>query len=410
MGNEHLPSYENLPSREEIIQRIKNGWEFVRNGEFLAVEHALGRIPLHDCFSSVTLPVVRASGGDGVAVISERFAQGAPDTSDWVLGRDFARADTGDDFDDAFDAVIMIEDVELTGNEKLAIHDGVAVTPGMNVRAAGSTVQKGELLVRAGFPLRPRDLSGLQMGGIRQIEVRNKPVVAYIPSGSELVAPGAPVTRGKNIDTNSLLVRETLRQFGAEPLCFSIVPDEDGQLDRVLTEALKRADIVIISGGSSKGEEDCTASLLHRRGRVLCHGSQAVPGKPLCAALVEGKPVINLPGPFIAVYHGLEWCISAVVAHYLGQPKQRRQTVKATLTKPLQGSDMVSIFTSVEVSRKAEGTGYWATPLGIREASLSRCIAANGQYMTKLGEYIPRGGELEVELLRGIEYLPLSET
>ena len=247
------------------------------------------------------------------------------------------------------------------------------------------------------------------MGGVAEIEVLKKPVVAFIPTGSELIAPGCPVTRGKNIDTNSLLARQTLCQLGAEPLCFPIVRDEDEDLDRVLTEALETADIVVINGGTSKGDEDCTATLLHRRGDVLCHGAQAVPGKPLCAAIVAGKPVINLPGPFIAAYHGLEWCINSVVSHYLKQPKQRRQTLKATLTSPQTGSDHVSMFTFYEITRKKDGTGYWANPCSFWDKPMWRCIAANAQYMTKLDDYIPEGGEIEVELLRGIEYIPISD-
>jgi molybdopterin molybdotransferase/putative molybdopterin biosynthesis protein len=404
-----MPSYESLPSREEIVQRTTDKWVVRRETEIIPVDEAVDRIPVTDVFSAVTLPVVRASGGDGVAVDSSRFADGLPDTSSWILGEDFVRADTGDDFDDAFDAVIMIEDVYIGGDGKLTIHDGVEVTPGKNVRQAGSTINAGDPLIKAYLPLRPKDLAGLHMGGVRTVEVLKRPVVAYIPSGSELISPGTLLTRGKNIDANSVLVRETLLQLGAEPQCFSIVRDDEPSLDQALTEALHKADIVVISGGSSKGEEDCTATLLHRRGLVLCHGSQAVPGKPLCAAIVDGKPVVNMPGPFLAAYHGLEWCLNALVSHYLRQPKRQRQTVKATLTRELRGSDRVSMFNFVEVNRKNDGSGFWATPLGIREVPLWRGIAANGQYMIKLNEYLPEGGEIEVELLRGVECIPFSD-
>lgn len=409
MSNTHMPSYESLPSREEIIQRITDKWVVTRETEIIPVDEAVNRIPVVDVFSTVSLPVVRASGGDGIAVDSSRFTDGMPDTSPWILGQDFVRADTGDDFDDAFDAVIMIEDVDIDGDGKLTICDGVEVTPGKNVRQAGSTVKTGDPLIKAYLPLRPKDLAGLHMGGVQRVEVLKKPEVAYIPSGSELISPGTPLTRGKNIDANSVLVRETLLQFGADPLCFPIVCDDEQSLDQTLTDALQKADIVVISGGSSKGEEDCTATLLHRRGLVLCHGSQAAPGKPLCAAIVDGKPVVNMPGPFLAAYHGLEWCLNALVSHYLKQPKRQRQTVKATLTKDLRGSDMVSMFNFVEVNRKNDGSGFWATPLGIREVPLWRGIAANGQYMTKLNEYLPKGGEIEVELLRGVECIPVAD-
>ncbi len=409
MTNRHLPTFDHLPAREEIIKRIIDHWPLERKTEVIPVTEGLGRIPAADVFSQVTLPVLRASAGDGIAVNSACFSQGPPDTGNWVLGVDYARADTGDDFCDSFDAVIMIEDVSFAADGGLTIREGVAVKPGSCVRPAGSTVRAGQRLVQANLPLRPRDLAGLQMGGVQEITVWKKPVTAFIPSGSELIPPGAPLSRGKNIDTNSLLVSKTLEQLGAEPLCFPIVPDAYEPLKQALLTALAQADIVLINGGSSKGDEDCTATLLHENGRVLCHGSQAVPGKPLCAAIIQGKPVINLPGPFMAAYHGLEWCVNNLVSHYLQQPPRARQLLQATLTKEVRGSDMVSILLVVEVERKKDGSGYWATPMSFKDIPLARTIAANGQYMTKLDEYIPAGGEIQVQLLRSLAQIPQAD-
>jgi molybdopterin molybdotransferase len=407
--NQYVPTFETLLSREDIIRRIIENWPVKRQEEEVLVEDALGRIPVLDICSQLTLPVVRASSRDGVAVASSRFAQGMPDTSGWVQGVDFERADTGDDFSDTYDAVITIEDVELSGEGKLSIHEGVNVAPGCNVRLAGSTVREGEMLAKAGLPLRPRDLAGLQMGGITRVTVWKKPVVAFIPSGSELIAPGTPLSRGKNIDTNSLLMRETLKEMGATPLCLPIVRDDGQEMADALNRAMPQADIIVMGGGSSKGEEDYTATLLHQQGKVLCHGAQAVPGKPLCAAIIDGKPVINLPGPFMAAYHGLEWCINGLVSHYLNRPARKRQTIEAALTKPLLGSDMVSMLVNMEVVQRRDGKGYLATPCSIRETPMSRSIMANGQYMTKLNQDIPAGGLIEVELLRGLEFIPVEE-
>ena len=104
MSNDCVPSFANLLSREEIIRRLLENWTVERLTEEIPVEDALGRIPAADVFSCLTLPLVRASAGDGVAVSSARFADGLPDTSQWTEGEDFVRADTGDDFSDAFDA------------------------------------------------------------------------------------------------------------------------------------------------------------------------------------------------------------------------------------------------------------------------------------------------------------------
>ena len=255
MKNQYAPTFKRLQSREEVVAGLIKRWHPRRLTELVPVDQALGRIPARDVRARVTLPVVRASAGDGVAVRSADFAQGMPDTAGWVQGRDFVRADTGDDFDDAFDAVIMIEDVTLTPEGGIAIREGVRVTPGSGVRPAGSTVKAGERLAQAGLPLRPRDLAGLEMGGVEEVEVWRRPVAAFIPTGSELIPPGTPLSRGKTYDTNSLLVRETLRELGAEPLIFPIVPDVYEDMAQALDRALDRADLVILGGGSSKGDE-----------------------------------------------------------------------------------------------------------------------------------------------------------
>ena len=409
MKNQYAPTFARLQSREEVIAGVLRRWKPARLTELVPVDQALGRVPAKDVRARVTLPVVRASAGDGVAVRAADFADGMPDTSEWISGRDFVRADTGDDFDDAFDAVIMIEDVKLAPDGGISIREGVRVAPGTGVRPAGSVVKAGERLAQAGLPLRPRDLAGLEMGGVDEVEVWKRPVVAFIPTGSELIPPGTPLTRGKSYDTNSLLVRETLKELGAEPLIFPIVPDVYDAVAQALDRALEQADLVILGGGSSKGDEDLSATLLHERGEVLCHGAQAVPGKPLCTAMIGGKPVLNLPGPMMAAYHGLEWCVSALVAHYLGRQPRRRTTVTATLTAPVEGSDQVSMLLVVEVTRKADGSGYWAAPYNFKTLPLGRVTGANGQYMTRLGERLRSGDSIQVELLRGLEDIPPEE-
>lgn len=404
-----LPEFDELPSRGEVCRRIAENWQPPLDSERIPVAEAYGRVPAADVAARVNIPLVRASTRDGVAVASACFADGAPDTSGWVLGRDFVRADTGDDFDDAFDAVITIEDVDLTVDGKLSLHEGVQVFPGLNVRGPGSTVREGDPLVRAFQPLRPKDLASLQMGAVDTIEVVKKPRVAFIPTGSELIAPGTPLSRGKNIDTNSIMAAETLRELGAEPLPYPIVMDEETPIEAAMNEALAVADIIVINGGSSKGDEDCTARLLHRRGDVLCHGTQAVPGKPLCVAIIDGKPVINLPGPFMAAYHGLEWCVNYVVRRALGLPIRQRPKLRCTLTQDLEASGHVSFLAIVEVARKRDGSGYLATPHAFKDLPTWRAIAANGQYMTPLNGFVPAGGEIEVDLLCDLELIPLAD-
>ena len=98
-----------LPTRAQVCEALFQRWEPVYETETIPVQAALGRVLPRDQYARVTIPVARASAMDGIAVCAARFGQGAPDTAGWKLGEDFCRADTGDDFDDRFDAVIPIE-------------------------------------------------------------------------------------------------------------------------------------------------------------------------------------------------------------------------------------------------------------------------------------------------------------
>lgn len=100
----------------------------------------------------------------------------------------------------------------------------------------------------------------------------------------------------------------------------SIVRDDAAELERALDEALPQADLVLINGGSSRGEEDFNSQLLERRGSFFRHGVKAVPGRPVAFSIVDGKPVINVPGPVAAAYLAEHWCLSALVCHWYGLP------------------------------------------------------------------------------------------
>ena len=257
---------------------------------------------------------------DGVAVASLPLLRGYSGHVPLENREDFCRADTGDDFDDRFDAVIPIEQVEFPPEGGLRLHDISSVQPGDRVRPCGSTIRKGQLLVPKHRQLRPFDLASLAMGGMDQVKVFAKPKVAFLPTGSELVPLGAAVERGCNIDSNSILAHNLLREMGAEPLCYPIVPDRPEDVAAALDRALEEADVVLLNGGSSKGAEDFNARLLEERGAALFHWVAAAPGKPMCVALIGQKPVINLPGPPLAVLYGMDWCIRAIVHRLLHTP------------------------------------------------------------------------------------------
>lgn len=388
-----------LPTRKLIVETLLEKWNPKKQTETISIDNALNRVLARNYEALYSIPVVRASAMDGVAVISERFENGIPDTSGWKPGEDFSRADTGDDFDDRYDAVIPIEDVSISDDGKISINDNVSVKSNMNIRPAGSTIQKGETVGRENRRLQSFDLACLAMGGITKIEVYKKPRVAFLPTGSELVPLGQDVTRGKNIDSNSILVKNMLIEMGAEPILYPITKDSKDELNHVLDNALHDADIIIISGGSSKGEEDFNARILEERGAALFHWVAAAPGKPMCVAIIDNKPVINIPGPPVAMFYGMDWCVRELVNKMLHLPMPKRCKIKGELTAEIAAPPSMEILCLMDIEQTDEG--YKVKQKKWRGGSMVDTLSAGATYITELGTAVKHPGEIiEVTLLR----------
>ena len=173
-----------LKTKEETLELMYSKWAPQPAAEKVSIYECLGRVLAEDVYAEYNIPVVRSSAMDGIAVKSSAFfdeesgEEKIPDTEKWVLGKDYVRADTGDDFDDAFDAVIAIEMTELLENGGVKLHLDRPAGPGqrgknsdgpfkvrknVNVRPAGSSVKKGTLLAAKGTWIRPEDIAASLM-------------------------------------------------------------------------------------------------------------------------------------------------------------------------------------------------------------------------------------------------------
>ena len=337
---------ENHISKKEAMERIRGAWKPAPTQETVAIDEAVGRFAAEDIRAKYDLPVVRSSGMDGICVNFDLFEDGIPDTSSWQRGVEYERADTGDDFDDRYDTVFPIEwvtpvDQDAVKGDRLELKGGIIIEPkggpggrpgpgadqkggpqikrGMNVRPSGSMMKKGTLLLRAGMQITPFDIGALVTGGYGEVPVVKKPVVAFIPTGSELIGAGEDLARGQNFDSNSHVARAMLRKLGAEPCICPVVKDKRNDLADAMNEALAHADIVIINGGSSKGSEDFNTELLEKNGTLLFHWIKAAPGRPMAAAATDdGKIILNIAGPTLAAYYGIAWCVRELVSDWYG--------------------------------------------------------------------------------------------
>ncbi|MBV7276015.1 molybdopterin molybdotransferase MoeA [Clostridium sp. PL3] len=397
--------FKNSKTKAEALSMLLEKCLFNKRIEIIPISEAIYRIPAQNIYSCNTLPVHRVSMMDGIAVSSSFFKDGMPETSNWAAGKEYTRADTGDDFDDRYDAIIAIENVSFDERGKLKFKENLIVKEGVCVKKRGSTIKEGDCVLKAGIPIRPSDLAALAIGGITDIPVIKKPVVAFIPTGSELIAAGTTPQRGQNVDSNSIMAKHMILEMGAKPLCYSIVKDNPENIGITLEKALKEADIIIINGGSSKGGEDFTIKVLENKGEVLLHGVTAGPGRPMSLAIIEGKPVINLPGPALAAYYGLDWCIRGIVNQYLDLPMIKRQRVSAVLAEDMFCPKSISFLCKINVEKRSDGT-YMATPVPFKASSIGMCLGTNGQFISEIGEGdYKKGDAIEIELLCSKEFI-----
>ena len=394
-----------FPTREQALKDFFEVWAPNDGIEYVPLAEAEGRVTAKTLRSINTLPVYRVSSCDGIAVKSADFENAFPDYGKWILNKDFCRADTGDDFPDEYDAVIMIEEVDLTDDGTITfISPDITVKAGTNVTPRGSSIQEGDLLIEENMPIRPQDMAALAMGGISMIPVWRKPKVAFIPTGSELIPYGVTPARGQNIDTNSLFVYRELLNMGAEPLIFPLSADDPKLLEQRIDEALTSADLIILNAGSAKGSEDFNFGILGNRGRLVHHYIAAAPGRPMAMGVVNGKPVINLSGPSIAAFYGMKWCVRAAVNRWLHKPAHKLPTVKGRLMDDFESGASMALLCMMHVV-KTNGN-YEIYPIKMSKNRSPRLLTANACYISDVGEEGRSKGEIiEVELTRDDEFI-----
>jgi putative molybdopterin biosynthesis protein len=217
------------------------------------------------------------------------------------------------------------------------------VTPGANITFAGTDIGRGETVYRRGDLLTSRETGVLAALGLESVAVVRRPRVAIVSTGDELVAPGRPLRPGQIYDSNATILADAVRELGGEPVPFGIVGDDRAALDAMLRRALE-ADVVLLSGGTSKGEGDLSYRAVGALGTpgIVAHGVALKPGKPLCLAAIRvpspGKDtayrtvaVVILPGfPTSAIFTFHEF-VAPVIRRLAGRPEEATGVVRARL-------------------------------------------------------------------------------
>ncbi len=389
-------------SIEEALNIFFENWPDKMPMENIPIAEGGGRVLAKPMFALSDIPLVRASAMDGLCVKSELFKAGNPIAPEsWRKGYEFDFADTGDDFPDAYDTVIRIEDVTFNEDSKgVRFSDNLVFEKGMNVLPKGHFIRMGQLIKDAPATLCATDISAIAMGNHGTLPVFRKPKVAFIPTGSELVDPGEPLQRGMNVNSNILMAQGMLSSFGADMLGFPIVRDERALLKKNLDEAMRTCDLILVNGGSSKGSEDLALDILAKEGEILFHWVNCGPGRPTALARIRNKPVIVVPGPPYGCLNVLDWFVRPVIAYWLHLPKTPRQKVKAILTEDMRKDPSFGFLMGVELTHD-ENSQLQANLLNFKKHGAARCLTAEGMFRRLPGMLDLRAGdEIEVTLLR----------
>jgi putative molybdopterin biosynthesis protein len=294
------------------------------------------------------------------------------------------------------DAVVMIEHTEPEG-------DGIAVTravaPGTHVAFAGSDIARGQTLLRKGTLIGAREVAILAAVGLDRAKVWRKPRVAVLSTGDELVQPGQPLRPAGVYDSNGPVIVAALRENGCEAVHLGAAPDDAQALEAAVTAAFITHDAVILSGGTSKGAGDLTTKVIAALGApgIVAHGVALKPGKPLCLAVCDGKPVVVLPGfPTSAMFTFHEMVAPALRA-LAGLPPRGAARVDATLPVRLTSEFGRTEFAMVALTEGPEG--LVAHPVAKGSGSVTAFAQADG-FLTvpALTESLPPGTRAEVTL------------
>lgn len=380
----------------EALERVGAGRPLP--GEPVPVTDALGRVTAAPIWAQISSPHYHASAMDGVAVRAVDTV-GASETSPIHLELETQAiwVDTGDPVPTGMDAVVMLENLQELGDGEVEIMQAVA--PWQHVRPLGEDMVATELVLPEGRRLGPVDLGAIAGSGSTSVSVRRRPRVAILPTGTELVSPGADLKPGDIVEFNSIMLGGQVREWGGEPACLPPTADDFALLRQRVAEALEQHDVVVVNAGSSAGSEDYTAAVVEDLGELLVHGVAVRPGHPVVLGVCRGKPVLGIPGYPVSAILTAELFLSPLIHRMLGLPMPERPRLAATISRKVlspMGEDEYLRVTLGQV-----GDRLIATPLQRGAGVVMSLVRADGLVrVPRFSEGIHAGAPVEVELLR----------
>lgn len=404
--------------RDEAHRRFQAHLQLVPLGcEQVPLDQALDRVIAEDVLAAVDVPGFDRANVDGFAVHAAdtfgateahpRFVTlNAEVLSPGIVPSESVRSGTattiatGGMLPRGADAVLMVEFSDIVGRKpapdaapsechsaKSEIAITRAVSSGEHVSFAGTDVARGETVLRAGQVLTSREIGVLAAIGVASVNVFRRPRVAILSTGDEIIAPGEPSRPGAVYDSNAAILSAAVRELGGEPVLLGVVADDEAELAARVVRGLQ-ADLLLLSGGTSKGVGDLSYRVVSRLAApgIVAHGVALKPGKPICLAVTQGKPVVILPGfPTSAIFTFHEF-VAPLIRAFAGRPALRSEQVDAIVPMRINSERgrteylLVNLIRAPEVSHHSPLTphSYYAFPMGKGSGSVTTFSGADG--------------------------------
>jgi molybdopterin molybdotransferase len=297
--------------------------------ERVNIADADGRILVRSVSAPIDLPVFDNSAVDGYAIAHADLNPDAAtllplvgrvtagQTADRKAAQGTAiRIFTGAPMPAGTDTVFMQEDVRLLEDGRVELPCGLA--RGANCRARGEDIARGDEALAAGRRLEPRDIALLAALGLAHLEVRRRPRVAVFSTGDEICEPGTPLAPAAIYDSNRYALTALLRRCGCEVTDLGILRDNRYAIQASLSTASQAHDLVVTSGGVSTGEEDHVRAAIAGRGSIVFWRLAIKPGRPVAMGVMNGTPLVGLPGNPVAVFVTFAYVLRPLIAAIAG--------------------------------------------------------------------------------------------
>jgi putative molybdopterin biosynthesis protein len=370
--------------------------------ETVPIERSLSRVLAENVKSEVDVPGFDRSNMDGFAVRAadtfgaseeepvrlrlneETIPTGISPTQEVTAGSASTIA-TGGMLPRGADAVVPVEYTDIVEGEVVVRRASV---PGGAVSFAGTDIGSGETVLFSGVKLTSRETGVMAAIGRSEVSVVRRPRVAIISTGDEIVQPGEAMRPGLVFDSNGRILADAVTELGGEPVFLGAFRDAEDALREAVRTALQDSDLVLLSGGTSKGEGDLNARIVSElEPGIIVHGVALKPGKPICLAAEGRRPVVILPGfPTSAVFTFHEF-VAPVIRELAGLPAAKRETVTARLALETTSVKGRLEYLLVGLTERPDGE-LAAYPMGKGSGSVTAFSRADGFLR------IPRNTEL----------------